>query len=148
MAQHPIQHSEVRVPRNFKLLEELEAGEKGAGDGIISWGLTDDSDNTLTHWRGTILGPPKTPFEGKIYCLLITCGERYPEERPKIKFETKIKMTCVTDKGEVDYNLLKELRGWGGDKSSIKQLLTSIRKAMELKENTKLSQPPEGTTFS
>jgi ubiquitin-protein ligase len=47
----------IKVPRNFKLLDELEKGEKGQNSDGVTVGLAVHDDITLTHWNGTIFGP-------------------------------------------------------------------------------------------
>lgn len=51
------------VPRNFRLLEELEKGEKGIGDGSCSYGLEDGDDIMMSNWNGTIIGPGHVSFD-------------------------------------------------------------------------------------
>lgn len=44
---------------------------------------------------GTILGPPGTVHENRIYSLRLFCDHNYPERPPTVKFESRVNMTCV-----------------------------------------------------
>ncbi|KAG8220768.1 ubiquitin-conjugating enzyme/RWD-like protein [Butyriboletus roseoflavus] len=135
------------VPRNFRLLEELEKGEKGIGDGSCSYGLEDSEDILMSNWNGTIIGPGHTVHENRIYSLKIHCGESYPEKPPAVQFLSRVNLPFVSQTdGKVDPAKLSVLAQWGRD-SSLETILVGIRREMGSFNNRKLPQPPEGSTF-
>lgn len=129
------------------MLEELEKGEKGFGPESCSYGLADSDDISMTKWNGTILGPPHSNHENRIYSLSIECGPNYPDKPPKIKFISKVNLPCVDPKtGQVSPTTFHTIRDWKRA-YTMETILLDLRKEMAMPANKKLAQPKEGTTF-
>ncbi len=39
-------------------------------------------DKSFTNWNGTIIGPPNTNFDNRIYMMDIVADESYPSQPP------------------------------------------------------------------
>ena len=157
----------IIVPRNFRLLDELEKQEKGGSDQTVSFGLCQADDITLSHFQCTILGYPNTCIDNRIISLLVHCGPDYPNKAPEIQFQNKLnfpfivrpcippplprlapshhRRTHASQDGAGRCNLDKAKIRWQPE-MKIEKLLQELRNAMQKPEN-KRAQPPEGQTY-
>mmetsp|Transcript_89655 Transcript_89655/g.159238 ORF Transcript_89655/g.159238 Transcript_89655/m.159238 type:complete len:139 (+) Transcript_89655:59-475(+) len=136
----------VVVPRNFRLLDELEKGQKGDAMSGVSWGLDSMDDISLTNWNGTIFGPPGTVFENRIYCVQIHCGPEYPDKPPEARFATQINLGSMVDGTGLIKSTWPVFASWRRD-ITMENLLLQLRKEMCSSTARKLSQPAEGASY-
>lgn len=94
--------AEQRIRREFK--EVVKSDEVAACNIRVEL-----INETYTHLRGEIMGPPDTPYEGGRFLLEIKIPETYPFNPPVVKFITKIwhpNISSVT--GAICLDILKD----------------------------------------
>lgn len=100
----------------------------------------------MTYWNGTILGPPHSTHENRIYSLTIICDESYPDEPPKVLFVSRINLPCVDSQGKVVFDDFDTLKNWKRS-YTMETVLLELRKSMASPAHKKLPQPSEGATY-
>jgi len=86
-----------------RIQKELKDLLKDSNTNITAGPEGDD----MMHWRGTIIGPSNTPFEGGVFLLDIKFSESYPFKPPKINFITKIFHPNINAQGAICLDILK-----------------------------------------
>ena len=133
------------MPRTFRLYEELEKAEHAQlSDQSVSYGLDEGDDKSFTKWNGTIIGPPNTNFDNRIYMMSIRCGDNYPAERPTVKFNSKINIPCVNQNDGTVTNNFKLFNPWN-PATTLEKMLIGIKNEMVI--HKKLAQPADGDMF-
>ena len=82
--------------------------------------MKDSDDIAMYEWNGTIIGPPHSAYENRIFSLSIFCGDNFPgtsfrqtgagcslrapiDVPPLLKFESRITLPCVDQRGLVSH---------------------------------------------
>nr|XP_028944508.1 ubiquitin-conjugating enzyme E2 variant 1D-like isoform X2 [Malus domestica] len=133
--------SSIVVPRNFRLLEELERGEKGIGDGTVSYGMDDGDDIYMRSWTGTIIGPLNDAYTN----LSFSATKIILRSHQLYDFIHESKWLVSTMK-LVEAKKFGILANWQRE-FTMENILIQLKKEMAASYNRKLAQPPEGTYY-
>jgi ubiquitin-conjugating enzyme E2 variant len=138
--------NQILVPRTFRLYEELERAEHAQlSDQSVSYGLDKGDDQSFTQWNGTIVGPPSTNFDNRIFFLNIECGPNYPMTAPVVRFTSKINLPSVNQtNGLIETSKFHLFRNWQKE-TTMEKILIALKQEMIANKSSK--QPADGDFF-
>ncbi|XP_062147476.1 ubiquitin-conjugating enzyme E2 11-like [Alnus glutinosa] len=87
-----------------RIMKELKDVEKSPPP-FCSAGM---AGSNIRRWQATIIGPPKTPYEGGVFNLSIAFPPGYPIKPPVVTFNTKIYHPNIDRNGNICLNILKD----------------------------------------
>ncbi|GAX78188.1 hypothetical protein CEUSTIGMA_g5630.t1 [Chlamydomonas eustigma] len=105
----------------LRLQSDLRAIKNSPPEGCSA---SPSDDSNVFVWSATVLGPDDSAWEGGIFSLRITFGDRYPEKPPKVRFTSDIFHPNVYNDGTLCLDLLQDQ--WSPC-HNICTLLTSIQ---------------------
>ncbi|KAG5929958.1 hypothetical protein E4U42_003612 [Claviceps africana] len=114
-----------RDRRVAKELQDIQADKDNSGVCAVPV-----NGSSLKHFKGSITGPPDTPYAGGTFVIKIDIPDNYPFKSPSMKFETKIWHPNVSSQtGAICLDTLGS--GWS-PVQTIKTALLSIRMLLEV----------------
>lgn len=102
-----------------RIQREYQKLKKSSPDGISAAPVSEDN---MSVWKGTIIGPDDSPYAGGKFVLSINFPENYPHEPPVIVFETKVYHPNISK----DYICLDILQDMWTPALSIDKVLLSL----------------------
>lgn len=89
----------------MRLMSEWKSLQEEEPEGISAAPARADD---LFFWKGCILGPPETPWEGGVLPLLIRFPSDYPNTPPEVLFSSEVYHPNVYRGGAICLDILKE----------------------------------------